>query len=585
MSYIDIIIIAVYFCIVIGVGFYLQKRASKNLEAYFLGGRGIHWLALSLSGSSSMFDITGTMWIVSMFFIFGMRSMWIHWMWGIMMVAFFMSYMGKWVRRSNVVTGAEWMITRFGNDAGGKIARLSYSIMAITTLTGFIGYAFQGIGKFAAIYIPFNASTCAIIIIGTTTLYVLLGGLYGVVFTNVIQTIILVVSSIIISVVAYNKLSPELITRSIPSDWTSLLPVWRLEHLSGTVNAQYELFGALVIVWVLKGLLLNAGGPAQMYDFQTFLAARDPRDAAKIGAAWGAAQIVRWGMTMGITLLAITGIANVTDPELVMPIVIKDFLPSGFKGFVIAGFMAAFMSTFSATVNAGASYIVRDIWQPYFRPDAGEKQLVRASYISTIIIVVMGILLGFQAKSIAHIWNWLMMALGAGVLIPNFLRWYWWRMNGWGYAFGTIVGILLSLIVLFIPDLPMYAFFPPIVISSFGACIIGSLSTARVKNDILVKFFRTVRPFGLWNPIKHLSGISSEELSSPTDRPSYAILNTVLGIFGASAFYLFPIYLVGHWHLNSLICIVIAFSSCCVLAYTWYKNLPAAGNENQSITR
>ena len=101
LAYIDIIIIAIYFAIVIGVGFYLQKKASKNLGAYFLGGRGIHWIALSLSGSSSMFDITGTMWIVSMFFILGIRSMWIHWMWGIMLVSFFMSYMGKWVRKSN----------------------------------------------------------------------------------------------------------------------------------------------------------------------------------------------------------------------------------------------------------------------------------------------------------------------------------------------------------------------------------------------------------------------------------------------------------------------------------------------------
>ena len=162
--------------------------------------------------------------------------------------------MGSKIKR---VTGAEWMITRLGNGQGGKIARLSYSLIAITTLASFIGYVFQGIGKFAAVYIPLEPSTCALIIIGTTTLYVLLGGLYGVVFTNVIQTIILVLSSIIISIVAYNKLSPELISRSIPSDWTSLLPVWRLEHLSGTENAQYTLFGVLVIIWMLKGLITS----------------------------------------------------------------------------------------------------------------------------------------------------------------------------------------------------------------------------------------------------------------------------------------------------------------------------------------
>ena len=574
MAYLDITIIVLYFIIVIGAGIYLKNLASKNLEAYFLGGRNMHWLALSMSGSSAMFDITGTMWIVSMIFIMGMRSMWIHWMWGIMMGAFFMSYMGKWVRRSNVLTAAEWMITRFSDDRGGELARLSYTIMAITTLTGFIGFAFQGIGKFAAVYLPFTPAACALIIIGTTTFYVLLGGLYGVVFTNVIQTIILMFSSIVIAFIAYVKLNPALIRASVAADFTSLVPVWRLEHLAGTENAQYTLFGALVIVWVLKGFILNAGGPAQMYDFQTFLAARNARDASKIGAAWGSFQIVRWGMCMGITLLAMTGIAQVTDTEQVMPIVLKQFLPVGFRGIVIAGLLAAFMSTFSATVNSGASYIVRDIWQKYIRPDAGERHLVRASYLATIGIVVVGIILGFQAKSIAHIWNWLMMALGAGVLIPNALRWYWWRMNGWGYAVGTLVGILLSLVVLFIPGLPMYKFFFPIVIPSFLGCLIGSLITRPVADDVLVKFYRSVRPFGLWRPIRDRAGFSAESLADPSENPWRTIFNVAVGIVTISCYYLFPMYLVGHWHLISLVCIGIALSGTMILYLTWFRSLP-----------
>ncbi|MFC1539393.1 sodium:solute symporter family protein [Candidatus Latescibacterota bacterium] len=574
MGYIDISIITFYFVIVIGTGIYLSKRASKNLEAYFLGGRGMHWLALSMSGATSTFDITGTMWIVSLIYIMGMKSMWVHWMWGVMMGAFFMSYMGKWVRRSNVVTGAEWMVTRFGNDLGGRIARLSYTFMAVTTLAGFIGYAFQGIGKFAAVYIPLEPYICGIIIIGTTTLYVLLGGLYGVVFTNVIQTVILVFSSIVIAVVAYNQLTPAIIDNSVSAHWFSLLPVWRLENLAGTENAQYELFGALVIVWVLKGFLLNAGGPAQMYDFQTFLAARNPRDASKLGAAWSIFLIVRWGMTMGITLLAITGIAKVTDPEQVMPIVLKQYLPVGFRGVVIAGLLAAFMSTFSATVNSAASYIVRDLWQPYFRPDAGEKQLVRAGYVSTISVVLIGIFLGMNAKSIAHIWNWLMMALGAGVIIPNMLRWYWWRMNGWGYAAGTITGILLSLIVLFFPEAPMYIYFPPIVFLSFAGCVIGSYAAEPTDEKILLTFYKTVRPFGFWHDIKKKSDLSVQELSARSENGYLTILNVLFGISAITGYYLFPMYLVGHRHSTSMICLGCALLSTLILKFTWYNNLP-----------
>ena len=100
--------------------------------------------------------------------------MWVHMMWGIFMGAFFMSYMGRWVWSSRVLTPAEWMRFRFGHGAGGKFAQLTYAIMAIVTLASSIGYAFQGVGKFASIYLPYSPHTCALWIIGFTTLYALL---------------------------------------------------------------------------------------------------------------------------------------------------------------------------------------------------------------------------------------------------------------------------------------------------------------------------------------------------------------------------------------------------------------------------
>ncbi|MCE5250474.1 hypothetical protein LLG96_09675 [bacterium] len=576
MAYLDVAIIVLYFVVVIGLGFWYQKRASKDLESYFLSGRSMHWLALAMSGSVATFDITGTMWIVSLLFIIGMKSMWIHWMWGVMMGAFFMAYMGKWVRRSNVLTAAEWMVTRFGSDRGGLVARTSYALMAVITLSSFIGYAFQGIGKFAAVYLPFGPHTCAILIIGTTTVYVILGGLYSVVVTQVIQTVILTFASILIAVVAYIKLTPELLGR-IPADWASLLPRWRLEELAGTGNAGYELFGALVIVWVIKGFLLNAGGPAQMYDFQLFLATRNHRDASKVGAAWSFFLIVRWAMTAGITLLALSGITQASDPEQVMPIVLRNFLPIGLRGIVIAGLLAAFMSTFSATANSAASFIVRDLFQPFFRPYASERQLVMYSRLATVAVVILGIAIGFRAQSIAQIWNWIMMALGAGVIMPNVLRWYWWRMTGWGYAAGTIGGIALSLVALLVPDSPMYVIFPPICIGSLIASIAGSLLTRPVDERILVDFYRTVRPFGLWGPVRGKAHLSVDERGMKSERASLAVINTCLGMVAVSGYYLFPMYLVGHWHGYAALCLGLACAATVALAFTWYPYLPSAG--------
>lgn len=574
MSIIDIVIIVAYFLVMIVMGFWYQKKASQSLESYFLSGRSMHWLALAMSGSVGTFDISGTMWIVSVLFILGMKSLWIHWMWGVMMGAFFMAYMGKWVRRSNVITAAEWMVTRFGSDRGGVVARTSYAFMAVLTLSSFIGYAYQGIGKFAAIYVPFSPTVCGVVIIASTTIYVLLGGLYSVVITQVVQTVILTIAAIIITVIAYVKLTPEIIAASVPVDYTSLLPHWRLAELAGTANAAYELFGALVIVWVLKGLLLNLGGPAQMCDFQLFLASRNPRDAAKTGAAWSLFLIVRWGMCAGITLLALTGIASTADPEQVMPVVLRNYLPVGFRGLVLAGLLAAFMSTFSATVNSAASFIVRDILQPFFMPQVTERRLVASSRIATVAVVLIGVAIGFQANSITQIWNWTMMALGAGVIMPNVLRWYWWRMNGWGYAAGILGGIALSLIALFRPDAPMYVVFPPICVASLIMSLVVSLVTAPVDMPILVSFYTTVRPFGLWTPVRDRAQLHLAGPEKASESAMRSLGNTLFGMIAVTGYYLFPMYLVGHWHGIAVLCLVVALAATAALAKTWYPYLP-----------
>jgi solute:Na+ symporter, SSS family len=580
MGTLDYLVVGVYFAAVLFVGFWYQRRASKNLDSYFLGEKRLHWLALSMAGAVSNYDITGTMWIISLLYVLGMRSMWNHWMWGWLMGAFFLAYMGKWVQRSRVLTGAEWMLTRFGGDRPGRVARSAYALLAVITLASFIGYDFQGIGKFGSVYLPLEPWLCGVLIIGITTLYALLGGLFSVVVSDVIQTVILTIASIVIAIVAYLKLTPAALS-ALPADWGSVVPKWKLPEMATYANPEYvpyEFFGVLVIVWVLKGLLLNAGGPAQMYDFQRFLAAKDARDAAKVGATWSLFLVVRWALCAGIVLLALTllrgQIGSERDVEKVMPLVLKEYLPPGLRGIVVAGLLAAFMSTFSGTVNAAASYIVRDFWQALVRPNAGQKHLVRASYAATIGIVLVGIAIGLQAKSIKQIWDWLMMALGAGVVIPNVLRWYWWRMNGWGYTAGTLGGILLALVPLAAPGLPLYVTFPVICAGSLVACVAVTFLTAPVPEATLVKFYRIVRPFGIWGPVRAQSGLSPEELRSPGENVWLSLSSVVLGMVAITGLYLSPMYLVGHWHAAAAAWMGAAVLACLGLYFTWYRHLP-----------
>lgn len=597
MSTLDAVIILLFFVALIGIGIWQQRKAAASMDNYFLGGNRIHWLALAMSGSVSTFDISGTMWMVTLIYLFGMKSVWNHWMWGFLMAAFFMSYMGKWVRRSRVMTGAEWMITRFGDRTDGRAARYAYALMAVVTLVGLTSYGFEGIGKFSAEYVQTglepetNVRVCALTVFGIATIYTLLGGLEAVVITNVLQTCILVVASIIIAAIAYFELTPESLAAITPVDggsFTSLWPQWELTNFEALPAGYqgYRMFGLLVLVWVAKGLMLNLGGPGQMFDFQMFLSARDPRDAAKVGAAWSAFLVVRWAMVMGIALLAIAaGIAIVDgqgtlDAEIVMPRVLSKYLGSGILGLVLAGLLAAFMSTFAATVNSGASYLVRDLWQPLFRPHADEKHLVRASYVATIAIVGAGILIGLYASSIRQVWDWIMMALGAAFVIPNVLRWYWWRFNGTGYAAGTLAGLAGAMPLLFMSlmntEPPIYLTFPALCALSLIASLIGTYVSRPTDEDVLVEFYRNVRPFGFWAPIQSRANLSATELNDPGESAWYTMLNVLLGcvaIFGA---YVSPMYLVGHWHTSALIWAAISAAAMIALKFTWYDHLPPA---------
>ncbi len=601
MDTIDYCVIAAYLVIVTGLGLYLRKLASRNLESYFLGGKKIPWWALAASGAVSNFDITGTMWMVTVLYTLGMKSWWHHWMWGVMLPAFGLAYVAKWVRRSNVITGAEWMFTRFGDGEGGKTARMAYALLAVVTCVSFIGYAFQGIGKFADVYVDtdwlvelvpmaetllttYKPQTMAIGVLALTTLYVVLGGLLGVIVTDIIQTVILSFACLLIGWVAFTEISPEMVRNSVSDGWESLRPVWRIPEFRGTDDGTLEMFGLLTIAWIVKGLFLNAGGPGQLYDFQRYLAARDPRDAAKVAALWPFFLTVRWMMVAGITLLAISGIGDVTDPEQVMPMVLRKYLPVGLKGLVIAGLLSAFMSTFSSTANSGASYVVRDIWQPLFRPHADERHLVRYSYIATIGVVVAGIIVGLNAESIRSIWGWIMMALGGAVIMPNVLRWYWWRLNGWGYAAGTLGGIVLSLAVLFFPGMPTYVQFPLISIGSLLACLVVSLATAPNEPETLQTFYRTVRPFGMWRPVRMGCGLSRRELADPAESPWRMMGNTLIACCGVTGLYLFPMYLVGHWYGRASVWFGVFLVAATVLYFTWYRWLPPSKMSSQENT-
>src|SRR3989304_7502611 len=131
LQLVDLIIILVYLSSTVIIGLILKKIAQKNKSSYLLGGNKLPWYLLGISNASGMFDISGPMWLVTLMFVYGLKSIWIPWLWPVFNQVFLMVYLSAWLRRSNVTTGAEWINTRFGIKKG---AELSYAIVVVFAL-------------------------------------------------------------------------------------------------------------------------------------------------------------------------------------------------------------------------------------------------------------------------------------------------------------------------------------------------------------------------------------------------------------------------------------------------------------------
>lgn len=588
LSLTDQIIVVLYLAVIMSIGFAMKRRAAKGMSSYFLGGRQLPWWALAMSGSSSYFDITGTMWIVSTFIALGLKGMWVHWLWGFPITAFYLAYMGKWIRRSDAMTGAEWMKTRFGTGKAGDLARLSYTLFAILTISALLGYSAIGMGKFGSIFLPFSPTVCAILILGVTGLYVVLGGFHGIVRVEIVQTIVLSAGAIVFAIIGYLHFDAARFAAKIPAGWGDIIPAWRPESFQGLVTGgtDYSLFGALVAVWVAKGLLLCLSGPEQLYDFQRFLAAKDERDASKLGALWGAIHTVRWGFAMAIAIMAIMGIGNAAldeklkaDPETALPLIIGSMLPVGLVGFMLAALLSGFLATFSSTVNGGAAYLVKDVYQRYINPGADNKTLVRVSYLSSALLIIVGLIISVFGTSINTAFLWIFGTLAAGILPANVLRWYWWRLNGQGYAAGVFGGMALSLGQVFIDTayldkpLPLYIGFPVIAILSALITIIVSLVTEPTDIATLKLFYRKVQPAGAWQPARDALLAEEPDFRKQSSFRQDA-LNTAVAMIGITALYVSMLYLVLHRLNIGLTLLAITGVSVIVLYFTWYKTLP-----------
>ncbi|KGO79209.1 sodium:solute symporter [Flavobacterium beibuense F44-8] len=636
LTAIDLTIIALYFLMMIVIGIIMKNRAKKSKDSYLMGGKKLPWYMLGLSDASDMFDISGTMLLVSMAFLYGFKSVWIPWMWPVFNQVFLMVFLSKWLRRSNATTGAEWLGTRFGlSDKGVKQSHAVVVVFALMLCVGYMAYAFVGVGEFLEIFIPYEsvkevfpfldqhvdafqvgtpayetalyeakdltAKFYGVSICLVATFYSIVGGMHGIVLADFIKYMIMIVCSLFVGSIAMMHLADSgiAIKDMMPVGWDSPMFGWELglEWQNILADAQvklekdgYKLFSAIVGMMFFSGVLKSLAGPAPNYDCQKILSTKSPEEASKMSGFISIILLpIRYFMTMGLCILGILYFKDLTlgqtadgiNFESIMPAVINKYLPVGLVGLVLAGFLGAFMSNFSGTLNAGQAYLVNDIYLKFIKPDADRKKIITMSYLSGTVMVILGVGLGLLIKDVNMIFNIITAGLYGGFVCANVLKWYWWRFNANGFFWGMLAGIIASAIppalsvsgvTDYFDGTRMLYYFPVFIIIQFVACVAGSYAAPPTNQETLIDFYKTVRPWGFWKPIKEAA-----QAQDPTivENKNFGInmANVAMGITGQILLTLLPMYFILSKWTGFAIVLGLMMVIVLIMKRTWWNRL------------
>ncbi len=609
LTTIDLCIILAYLLLTVFIGLWYRKKARENKESYLMGGKSLPWYMLGLSDASDMFDISGTMWMVSLCFVYGLKSIWIPWLWPVFNQVFMMMFLSKWLRRSNANTGAEWLLTRFGIlGKGVKGSQVVVIAFALISCFGFLAYGFVGLGKFIEIFVPWNIVKeympfdladkyvphfYGIIFTLFAMFYSIIGGMHSIVLGDVIKYIIMTVACIAIAVIAMQHLNGHQL--NVPKGWDDPFFSWRLDldwsKIAADANKKiaddgFSLFGLFFGMMVMKGVFASLAGPAPNYDMQKVLSTRSPEEASKMTGFVSIILLpIRYSMVMGLTVLALLyynqlylkGPDGVTDFERILPATINNFLPVGVLGLVLTGLLGAFMGTFSGTLNAAQAYIVNDIYLKYINPEASTKTVISMNYIVGILVVFIGVVLGLFVKDVNTVLQWIVSGLYGGYVAANMLKWFWWRFNAngffWGMLFGIVPAIALAVLKSFniLSGLDLY-YWPLLFILSLAGCIIGTYAAAPTEIQVLKAFYTNVRPWGFWKPVNDLV-MAEDPGFQPNRNFKLNMFNVVLGIIAQLCLTILPMYLIMMQKLPLLITVAILAVIITILKKTWWNKL------------
>ena len=576
----DLLLIFGYLSLVVFIGFWIRKRATKDLDAYYLAGRNVPWWMLGLSGCSSYIDIGGTMAMVGALYYLGLKAVWMtHIYWGWFIICFYMAFQAKWIRRSGVMTFAEWNKIRFGNNRQAEMARAAAALFLLTLMIFNLMYISVGIGKFAEEFLPLPRWGATLIVIAIVGAYVTLAGFFGVIITDILQTLMITIGAVILAVRVFAAPPLTSFLAQQSPQWDSLKLTWKLwSGYSQTAPSSYQhfyFFGPILLAGFTWAVFRILAGP-NVWDFQFFLSARSSRDAALAGGMWTVGYTLRWILGCSFLVLGIhlLGSQAAFDAEKIMPLVLGH-LPVGIRGLFLAVLLAALMSTFDAMINVTSSVVVNDFLKRYIAKNLTQKQFVRWGQIASLAALSFGFVFSLSFQDVISAWETMIFVVVTMILVPATLRWHWWRFSArafvWSMAASTLFIIGQKLIF---PGWPDALTLSVDITASLAFSILLGFCFKPTEMGVLVSFYSRIRPFGFWRPVR-MEAVHQGLVPLKDPMPSIDALNGFLTMGFQFALALIPFFaLLRRWNQLKIWSAAAAVLGV-LLFFTWYKNLPS----------
>ena len=553
MKHLDWMVVATYFLLMLSVGLYFTRRASRSVVDYFVSGRNLPWWVIGLSAVATYSDAGLAPAVTMLTYQGGLLGNAIWWIPYVIWMPLGAVLWSKYWRRLGTVTSAELLEVRYS----GRVARIYRGVYAVFMSFGFIvvlmGYSAGWLGAALGPILGWQPIYLMLFAGLVTLTYTVTSGLSGVAYTDACQFGIFLIGNIV--------MIPILLAHTGGMD--NVHRLIEVNRGSGAVSffnvipPAPGLGGLTILAFIVQGLFFAVsptGGEG--YTAQRFMAARNEFHA-QVGQLSNTVltlivRVVPF-LFFGMVAAALYAPGTVGEAGELWARMVHTYAPTGLRGLLVAGVFAAFMATISTEMNWGASYVINDFYRPVLRPNQSEHHYVWAGRISSALIFLLSLIVAYFFVHGLRAWLLFINSVVFAFVLPlSWLRFFWWRLNIYGEATALLVGLPLSYIVWFPLGFsneqahPFWQGF--LLLFGLGAATIITVTYLFPPESMetLKKFYSLCRPPGLWKPVAQEVSLQMRlEIRRET---ATDVVDCASGVLFATAAILAVISLLGrHW--------------------------------------